>query len=55
MDMHDIYNSLMRSQSQDEFTFNDGSFTLDELKNMTMNRIQENRENQKVLSKNVII
>lgn len=51
--MHDIYNSLMRSQSQDEFTLNDGSFTLDELKNMTINRIKENRENEIVLSKNV--
>ena len=45
----------MRSQSKDEHTFNDGSFTIKELEGMVLNRIREYRENEKVLSQNVCI
>ena len=55
MDVLAIYDSLMRSQSHDECTVNDGSFTVNELKEMILNRIQENRENEGVLSRNVCL
>ena len=50
-----VYDLLMLKCSEDERAVNTGSFTANELKDMIVNRINENQENVKVLSLKVRI
>ena len=51
--MQSIYDLLMRQPSKEESKINQGAFTVDELKDMIVNRINENAESLQVLSQKV--